>query len=150
MEPERPQEWLQQFDGSNLKRTPYRAAVLASTDGEGWPHLAYLSAGEILARAGGLSFALWPKSRTSANILRDGRAVLHAAWQNAVWEARLALTPRAGPDEAGLAIFDGAIVETRRHVAPYADVQDMILFRLHDPDATLGRWEAQLERLRQA
>ena len=148
MESECLPEWLKQFDGSDISRTPYRAAVLASVDDEGWPHLAYLSAGEILAQAGGLSIALWLKSCTAKNIARDGRAVLHAACQNVVWEARLALKPRPGQDEPGLAIFDGTIVETRRNAAPYANVLDMILFQLHDPAATLSRWEAQLQRLR--
>ena len=150
MESECLPEWLKQFDGSSMNRTPYRAAVLASVDDEGWPHLAYLSAGEILAQDGGISIALWPKSGTTANIARDGRAVLHAAWQNVVWEARLALIPRPGQGDAGLAIFDGTIGETRRNAAPYADVLDMILFNLHDPASTLSRWEAQLKLLRHA
>ena len=140
-------EWLQQFNGADLAQGAPRAALLASRDGEGWPHLAYLSAGEILARDGIISIALWAGSRTTQNILRDGRAVLHAAADQMAWEARLSLKPRAAKDGDTLAIFDGMVSESRRHAAPYADVLGMMQFRLHDEAATITRWQAQLKRL---
>jgi hypothetical protein len=140
-------EWLQQFDGRLGDGALSRGAILATTGGEGWPHLAYLSAGEILAQHGGISIALWPNSRTAANIARDGRAILHVVAEGRVWEARLSLKPRS-EDSDGPAIFDGAILETRDHPAPYASVEGLVVFRLHDEAATRARWQAQLERLR--
>jgi hypothetical protein len=141
-------EWLQQFAGAQIQSTPCQAATLASVDAEGWPHLSYLSIGEIFVRAGIVSIALWPNSRSTANIARNGQAVLHAAWEGAVWEARLAMKSRENGSEEGSVIFDGTIVECRRHAAPYADVLHMMLFKLHDPSATVARWEVQMKRLR--
>lgn len=141
-------DWLGPFDGVNLEAELTRAAILSTVDAEGWPHQAYLSAGEILADGDRISLALWPTSRTTANLDRDGRAVLYVAHGGAVWEGRLALSRRAGPPADGAVIFDGQVTASRRHAAPYADVLGLIAFQLHDPVATLARWTAQLERLR--
>jgi len=142
-------EWLRQFNGRDLEAAMTQAAILATQDSQGWPHLAYLSAGEILARSGGISLALWPASRTAANLRLEGRAILHVAWEGVVWEARLALHLRdADAGEGHLLFFDGVVTETRRHAAPYAEVETLISFRLHDEPGTLARWKLQLDRLR--
>ena len=48
--------WLEQFDGNITPDAPLRAAILVTSDAEGWPHVAYLSMGEVLAllRKGGI------------------------------------------------------------------------------------------------
>ena len=143
-----PLEWLGPFDGTNLEAELSRAAILSTVDAEGWPHQAYLSAGEILFADGRISLALWPTSRTTANLDRDGRGVLYVAHDGAVWEGRLALGRRGEPPTDGAVIFDGQVTAARRHAAPYADVLGLIAFRLHEPATTLTRWAAQLERLR--
>jgi hypothetical protein len=142
-------EFLQAFTGDSLEAAATSGAILASVDEEGWPHQAYLSAGEILAQSDGLSIALWPGSRTTSNIERQGRAVLYAAAQGNIWEARLQLARRPAMDD-GLAIFDGEIVETRRHAAPYAEVICLLDFQLLDRQETLKRWMKQIALLRGA
>jgi hypothetical protein len=149
MQPQIPPEFLQAFTGENLDAAAARGAILASVDEEGWPHQAYLSAGEILAHPAGLSIALWPGSRTTANIGRHGRAVLYAAAEGCIWEARLQLGRRQIAGE-GPAIFDGEVVETRRHAAPYAEVVSLLDFRLLDRQDTLKRWATQIALLRGA
>ncbi len=139
--------WLQPFSGKDLQASMSEAAILASVDDEGWPHHAYLGAGEILARPTGISIALWKCSRTTANIMRDGRAVLYAAAEANIWEARLMLTRRLVEGE-GLAVFDGVLSAVRRHAAPYANVLGLLEFKLHDKQATLDRWRKQIELLR--
>jgi hypothetical protein len=146
MSPQILPDFLQAFTGENLE-TAAHGAILASVDAEGWPHQAYLSAGEILAQNTGLSIALWPGSRTTANIDRQGRAVLYTAAGGAIWEARLQLARRQPPAE-GPAIFDGEILETRRHAAPYAEVISLLDFRLLDEEDTLKRWAKQIALLR--
>jgi hypothetical protein len=140
-------EWLAQFDGQALPDKVGVAAILGTTDGEGWSHLAYLSVGDILVQNGRLSLILWPSSETCRNLRRTGQAVLHVAAGGAVWEARLTLHPRAGDDARG-AVFDGEIVGQRRHAAPYADVLGLVSFRLHDAPATIERWADKLAALR--
>src|SRR5258708_10186028 len=82
---ELPHAWLGQFDGSNLENKLHVAAVLGTVDDAGWPHLAYLTAGEVLAHCLlRLSFALSPTSRIAANLLRLGHFLLHAVAARAV------------------------------------------------------------------
>ena len=121
--------------------------TLATVDEEGWPHLAYLSAGEVLAHdARRITFVLWPTSRSAANVSRAGRSVLHAVADGAVWETRLRSQPRADAHE--LSVFDAEVIDVRGHAAPYADVTGLIGYRLHDPTATLERWRRQIDRMR--
>jgi hypothetical protein len=144
---ELPSSWVSQFDGTHLDGKIDVAAVLATLDEEGWPHLAYLSAGEVLAHdARRITFVLWPTSRSAANVSRAGRGVLHALADGAVWETRLKAHPRNDAHE--MAVFDAEVIDVRRHAAPYADVTGLIGFRLHDPAAALERWRRQIERMR--
>ena len=72
-----PSEWASQFDGTRLEDKLHVAAMLATVDAEGWPHLAYLSAGEVLVHSlRRVSVCLWPASRSTANLQRAGRGVL--------------------------------------------------------------------------
>jgi hypothetical protein len=142
-----PSAWITQFDGANLDGKLHVSAVLATVDDAGWPHSAYLSAGEVLAHdARRITFVLWSTSRSAANLLRVGRGVLHAVADGAVWEARLTSQPRA--DTGELVVFDAQVIDVSRHAAPYAEATGLIGFRLHDPAATLDRWRRQIERMR--
>jgi hypothetical protein len=144
---ELPSTWTTQFDGTDLDGKLQVSATLATVDEDGWPHLSYLSAGEVLAHdSRRMTFLLWSRSRSAAGLLRVGRGVLHAVAEGAVWEARLMSRPRADADE--LTVFDAEVVEVRRHAAPYAETTQLIGFRLHDPAATLERWRRQMERMR--
>jgi hypothetical protein len=137
-------DWLARFDGEGLQD---KTELAATTDAQGWPHMAYLSAGEILARSGRVSLALWPSSQTAANLQRSGQAILHVGADGVVWEARLRVRPRGVDDDGRAAIFDGEVEGVRRHAAPYADVVSLVSFRLHDPAATLHRWTEKLAEL---
>jgi hypothetical protein len=142
-----PSVWMSQFDGLGLEAKLHVAAVLGTVDDAEWPHLAYLSAGEVLVHdSRRLSLALWPTSRSTANLRRVGHGVLHAVAEGAVWETRFSAQPRADAD--GLVVFDAEVIGVRRHAAPYAEVTGLIGFRLNDPVSTLDRWRRQIERMR--
>jgi hypothetical protein len=142
-----PPEWASQFDGTHLEDKLHVAAMLATVDAEGWPHLAYLGAGEVLVHdLRRVSVCLWPASRTTANLQRVGRGVLYAAAVGAVWEAKFVAVLRAGPNTP--VIFDFNVTEVHRHAAPYAEVTALIGFRLGDPPATVERWRQQIEKMR--
>jgi hypothetical protein len=144
---ELPSTWISQFNGANLESKLHVSAVLATVDDAGWPHLAYLSAGDVLAHdALKITLVLWSGSRSTANLLRAGRGVLHAEADGAVWETRLTVQPRA--DATDLTVFDAQLTYVRRHAAPYAVVTGLIGFRLQDPTATLERWRRQIDRMR--
>jgi hypothetical protein len=144
---ELPAAWTAQFDGVHLDSKLQVSATLGTVDEDGWPHLSYLSAGEVLAHESRrITLLLWSRSRSAAGLLRVGRGVLHAVADGAVWEARLISRARADADE--LTVFDAQVIEVRRHAAPYAETTQLIGFRLHDPAATLERWRRQIERMR--
>jgi hypothetical protein len=144
-----PASWWSHFDGEALQAKLDVAAVLATVDEEGWSHVTYLSAGEVLARRSGrLSIALWPGAQTAANLDRTGQAVLHAAADGAVWAVRARMGRRAPARAGTLAVFDGEILDVRRHAAPYAEVAGLVDFRLKAPSETLARWASQVADLR--
>lgn len=141
---------LQRYlDGSDLlART--QALRLASVDAAGWPHATLLSAGELLVLSPQrLRFGLFAQSSTAANLARDDRAVLALALEPALCEVRLRVR-RLQPDDGPLALYEGTVEEVRMHVAPYADVTGGIVFRLHQPETVLPRWQRQLAALQRA
>jgi hypothetical protein len=147
MSTELPPAWVDQFNGSNLDDKLHVAALLGTVDDTGWPHIAYLSAGEVLAHdAQRISLALWATSHSTTNLRRVGQGVLHAVAESAIWETRLLAHARADTD--ALVIFDTRVISIRRHAAPYAEVVSLIGFRLNDPATTLDRWQRQIERMR--
>src|SRR4051794_458114 len=72
--PERLQHLL---DGTDLAQREGLTFLLLTTDEAGWPQVAMLSVGEIVAMtASTLRAALWLHSSTSRNLARAGRATL--------------------------------------------------------------------------
>ena len=142
-----PASLLAQFDGTNLEGKLAVSAVLATVAEDGWPHVAYLSAGEVLATSGHrLLVRLWPGSGTAANLRRGARAALHAACEGVVWELRLETVEMI--DAPDFLILDMRIQDLVSHRAPYATVLGMIGFVLQDEAGTLERWRAQIAHMR--
>ncbi|WP_174292251.1 pyridoxamine 5'-phosphate oxidase family protein [Sphingomonas bacterium] len=141
-----PASLLAQFDGDDLSDKLAVSAVLATVAEDGWPHLAYLSAGEVLIAGDRLKLRLWPRSSSAANLRRDGHVALHAAADGVAWEVRLAVVGRV--DTPDYLIVEMTVVGAISHRAPYAEVGGMIGFTLHDEARTLARWEAQVAHLR--
>ena len=142
-----PVSLLAQFDGTNIDDKLAVSAMLATVAADGWPHVAYLSAGEVLALSvDRLRVRLWPGSGAAANLRRSGRAALHAACEGAVWELRLETVDAV--DTSEYLILEMMIGRVVSHRAPYAEVLGMIGFALRDEAATLERWRAQIAHMR--
>jgi flavin reductase (DIM6/NTAB) family NADH-FMN oxidoreductase RutF len=140
-------DWMAQFDGNALENKTGVSALLATSDADGWPHVAYLSCGEVLAvPPDRVRLCLWARSGTARNIMAAGRACLHVAADGVVWEERLSSIGEATAET--LFMVEMEVVETIRHQAPYARVEAMIGFALSEPTQTLVRWRNQLARLR--
>lgn len=140
-------DWMAQFYGTAPESGTGVSALLATGDEAGWPHIAYLSCGEVLALPPDrVRLLLWPGSSTARNIAASGRACLHAAADGVVWEARLSAVGEAATE--GSFMIEMEVIETIRHRAPYARVEAMIGFALSDPGQTIARWRDQLARLR--
>jgi hypothetical protein len=135
----------------NLERArgavPTDAVQLVTANREGWPHVAWLSVGEVV-RLGTdrLAFCLWDHSSTAENLRSGNRALLHAVAGGQVLRCRLIVWP-LGPldvDQRRLAGFVAEVAEIRADAVAYADVVSGPRYRLHPPtDEVVDRWHRQ-------
>ncbi len=149
-EPPLPAELAALFDGTDPAGRVGFTMELLTADGEGWPDSALLSAGEVLAVDGStLRLALWPATRTTANLTRSGRASLAFVHDGTFFTLRLETC--RGADLGGaspLAVFDGRVTAVRRDEVGYARLVSGIVFELPDPPAVVERWRSTVEALR--
>lgn len=137
------------LDGSDLESKTEVSVGVMTSDPDGWPRPAHLSAGEVLLWADGeVRLALHPRSTTTENVRRTQRVVLTIVAEGADHELRCTVVEAAPMTDPPLATFKGRVVLAREHRAPYADVVGGISFRLHEPEQTLERWRRQIAALR--
>jgi hypothetical protein len=150
--PHLPPEILAVADGSELASRVGVTFTFITEDVDGWPSIALLSVGEVLAvDPGTLRLAAWPGSTTTASIERTGRATMLYVDQE-VWYVRL--HARRGPDLSadGLqrAYFECTVEDVLLDTVTYATMTGGIRFELSDPPATLDRWQRAIDLLRAA
>ncbi|TPG08440.1 hypothetical protein EAH84_14085 [Sphingomonas oligophenolica] len=140
----------QQFNGTDLEQKMGVAAILSTTDHDGWPHLSFLSVGEVMCDHQRVALLSWSRSHAVESMARTQRGVLFVAADDVVHEMRLeAAVVSAGLDEKTRVIV--AEVNTRReNRAPYAAVGSLVDFTLDDPAAAVARWARQIAVLRPA
>jgi hypothetical protein len=130
--------------------------MLLSVDEGGTPRVALLSRSEVhVARHDLVLLALWPDSRSAANIERSGGATLF--WLVGVKAVSVSLRriysePLTGASTgapAGRAprAFTLYVVDVRADEVDYAELVTPMTFALRDPDAVLPRWEQVARRL---
>lgn len=144
-------DWLAwQFNGQELEELSREAFRVMTLDEDGWPHLAQLSIGEILALdRTRILFLLWPGSATSANLARDGRMVLEAVGRGAVWEIRLhARLSAEALTDLDLKAFAARVISVQEHRASYASILQGLRFELDAPERTHARWRQQIDSLK--
>lgn len=135
------------FDGADLGAKSSLAAYLVTIGADGWPHTAMISAGELLiGRGHTVRLALWAGSRSTANLTRDGRAVLLIVLEQQAIRARLEI--RVVESDDALTYFAGSIVAADADTAPYAELRAGVTYELHDTAATIERWTRTIARLR--
>ena len=145
-----PSEIVDLLGGTELDKAVGFTVQLLTADPAGWPRMALLSAGEILALdAATVRMALWPQSRTTANMTRSGQATLAFVFVGTAYTARA--QARCAPDLTGpptRAVFDCQILELRRDDVPYASLTSGVTFSLLDPVPTVARWRSTIQQLR--
>lgn len=142
---------VERLSGDALDEGEALCLSVAGTDG--WPHLALLSAGEVLAVSPTeLRLALHAGSGTTAGLEASGRALLLVAHDGAAVAARLTARPLGTAEIAGvdLARFAATVEDVALHRAPYAHFESGPRFRLTERDATLARWRETLASLEAA
>jgi hypothetical protein len=129
--------------------------LVLSVAPDGWPHLAMVSLGEVVAvRPRALRLALCPSSTAARNVWREQRTTLVLIHDGAAYSIRCAA--RRGPDlilpdDGGqLACFGLRVDDVLEDVAPYAVLTSGVTFQLNDPEGTGQRWRATRAALRAA
>lgn len=138
--------------GDDLEARVGDTFLLVTTGEDGWPHVAMLSAGEVLASGPrGLRLALWPGSATTGNLARSGRGLLMALVPPVTYYVRLRCRPAGEVAAQGrkLAAFAADIDEVLEDVVSYAEVLSGIRFRLNDRERTLAGWTEAISALRE-
>lgn len=152
LDPQVPPALRELLDSDDLAESEGFTMLLMTVTAEGWPHMAMVSVGEVVATGDdSLRLALWPGSTATRNLTPSGRATLAAVVDATSYSIRLAIT-RAGEVEtplAGqLARFDARVEGASADEAPYAVLESGVRFRLKDPPAVLARWAELRQALR--
>lgn len=147
-----PQALLQLLDGDGLAGKIGATLLLITVAEEGWPHVALLSVGEAVAMSpASLALALWPETRTTANLSHTGKATLFLVHDGAAYTIKIAARrlDDLEIDGAPLACFAAEVRSVATDVADYAELTGGVNFRLHDPAGVVPRWEKTVEAMRE-
>jgi hypothetical protein len=142
------------LDGSDVAGREGLTFLLVTTDDSGWPHVAMLSVGELVAPdPSTLRAALWLHSTATKNLSRDGRGLLTIVANGNGYYVRLAARRGADLDlgtEGRLAYFVLQIEDILEDSTDYATLTSGVTFRLHQPEQVVPRWQHTLDALRVA
>ncbi|GIP24205.1 pyridoxamine 5'-phosphate oxidase family protein [Paenibacillus sp. J22TS3] len=139
-----PPQLYELLDGSNLAAKQQEAMMLLTVTEDGWPHVAMISVGEIVALSPDtLRLGLWSGTVTTGNILRSGKAMLCVFYAGTAMYSRLALSPLEALADAKhpRQRFEARVVSSRADTAQYADILGGVQIALHDPAAVIARWQ---------
>lgn len=140
------------FCGDDLAAREGLTFLLLSTTEDGWPHVAMLSVGEVIASGPrSLRLALWRNSTAARNLARSSRCTLALVHGGAGYSLRL--STEQGPDVEGplsgrLASFAASVEDAVVDEAPYAELTSGVTYRLRDRSDVLPRWEEAVAALR--
>ena len=149
---ELPPEIRPLFEAEDIATLEGLTFLVLTTTEDGWPHLAMISVGEIVATGPrDLRMALWRNSTASQNVTRTGRFTLALVHAEAGYSLRC--SARRGPDlelegVGRLACFAVRVEDAIVDVAPYATLTTGVRYELKDPPSVLPRWQETVRALR--
>lgn len=141
------------LDGRDVRGREGLTLLLLTVGEEGWPYVAMLSAGEVLATSPKeLRLATWPRSNSTLNLTRWGRATLALVHDQASYYLRLNAR-RAGElsvHGTPRAFFVATIEDVLQDVVGYAVITAGLTFRLKEPEKVVPDWEETVAAMRRA
>ena len=139
------------FDGRALGSKVGETFLLLTTAEDGWPHMAMLSVGELLARSPTkLEAALWLHSTATRNLERAGRGLLAIVADGAGYYVRLTAQRQGDLDlgeDGRLARFELDVEDVQEDRVDYARLTSSVRFELPDPASVVQRWERTIGAL---
>lgn len=138
------------LDGRNLEQKVGHTLLLVACEPEGWPRMAMLSVGEVLAVSDQeVRLALYADSGTTRALQASGKALLVTILDRVSYKIRLQGRAVA-EDDAEVPADVQFVCEVRRvdeDRVSYATVEHGIEFTLTDESAVLERWQRSIDRL---
>ncbi len=140
------------LNGKELTDKQHEAMMLLTVSEDGWPHTAMISVGEIVAlNRRELRIGLWPRTSTTANIIRTNKATLVFFYQGKAHYIRLLLKrlPELPSAHYERVRFSAKVVSVRADMAKYADITSGIKIELKNANEVIERWSQTIEEILQ-
>ena len=140
------------LDGSDMSGGAGFTILLVTVETAGWPRIALLSVGEVLAPdEGSLHLALWPGTTSTRELTRTGQATLACVVDGASYSIHAHFERGEDLTTGSMqhAYFAGRIDECLVDEVSYARLTTGVEFELPNPDSVVPRWEATIESVRQ-
>lgn len=137
-------ELFELLNGKNLNEKQHEVIMLLTVSEDGWPHVAMLSVGEIVAiNESEVRLAIWPNTNTTNNMIRSGKATLVVVYDGKVHYIRTSIErlPELIESKHHRARFTGKIISIREDMAKYAEIISGIQINLIEPESAIERWE---------
>ena len=142
-------EIVEALDGRDLEARIGWTIELLTVDADGWPRVALLSVGEVLAMDDRLlRLALWDGTHATANLTESGRGSLSFVLGAAAYTVRFRSCRVANLESPLRAVFDATVLGVKRDTVGYATLTSGISFELPDPGSVVTRWRAVIDALR--
>jgi hypothetical protein len=142
------------LDGTALAAKVGTTLLLITSGRDGFPHLAVLSVGEVLATAKDeLCLAIHAGSRTVAALREHKQALLATVVDGALYRHRLAVRVSSEVDTADGerdALFVADVLEVTEDRVPYARLTHGLEYELLDPSAVLPLWTQKVGQMEHA
>lgn len=138
------------LDGQDLGAKVGHTFLLVACEPDGWPRMAMLSVGEVLATSGReVRLALYPSSGTTAALTEAGKGLLIVVLDGTTYKIRVEATRVHDPGGGGEsdALFVTSVTRVDEDRVGYATVEHGIMFSLTDEQAAVQRWVRTVERL---
>lgn len=143
-----PAQVVEFLDGTRLEEKVGHTILLMAAEPDGWPRLALLSVGEVLAPSTTeLRLALYPGSGTTKALTGSGKALLSLVLDQAAYRIRAEVERVPAPGDSSLAFFRGRVVAVDGDRVGYATIVSGVAYELPDEGAVLERWRQQVGNL---
>lgn len=140
------------LDGTDLDSKVGETFLLLTVSDSGWPHLAMLSAGEMLAtRPGEVRMALWKGTTTGNNLRRTSKgtlALVHGGAGHYI-EVEVAGTADLRVGTKSLDYFACRVTKALSDVVGYATLTSGIRFELPRRKDIVSHWERTVAAMRE-
>lgn len=140
------------LDGTDLDSKVGETILLLTVSDSGWPHLAMLSAGEVLATGPGeVRMALWKGTTTGNNLRRTSQGTLALVYGGAghYIELEVAGTADIRVGTKSLDYFACRVTKALRDVVGYATLTSGIRFELPRREDIVSHWERTVAAMRE-